>query len=205
MDIGRMLAQKVEDSHYIDVWKNSTALYVFNDKRVGILKDGVYKIVTPRVILNAAGAREKFLRFKGNSLAGIYGAGAFQTLVNRDLVKPTERLFIIGGGNVGIIAGYHALQAGIQVVGLAEALPQCGGYKVHEDKLRRLGVPIYTSHSIIEPDRLRVLKHKLVHSLLHRIHVFRISGSIEVRFYQHPPVLFLYFFHGYLASVRILD
>ena len=149
MDIGRMLAQKVEESACIDVWTNSTALYVFNDKRVGILKEGVYKIVTPDIILNAAGAREKFLRFKGNSLAGVYGAGAFQTLVNRDLIKPTKRLFIIGGGNVGIIAGYHALQAGIQVVGLAEALPQCGGYKVHEDKLKRLGVPIYTSHSII--------------------------------------------------------
>jgi NADPH-dependent 2,4-dienoyl-CoA reductase/sulfur reductase-like enzyme/Fe-S-cluster-containing hydrogenase component 2 len=149
MDIGRMLARKIKDSTCIDVWKNSTALYVFDDQKVGILKNGIYKIVTPRVILNAAGAREKFLRFKGNSLSGIYGAGAFQTLVNRDLVKPTEKLFIIGGGNVGIIAGYHALQAGIKVVGLAEALPQCGGYKVHEDKLKRLGVPIYTSHSIV--------------------------------------------------------
>ncbi|MBU0463226.1 MAG: FAD-dependent oxidoreductase, partial [Proteobacteria bacterium] len=149
MDIGRMLAQKVEAGSHIKVWKNSTALYVFDDQKVGILKDGVYKIVTPKVILNAAGAREKFLRFKGNSLSGVYGAGAFQTLVNRDLVKPTEKLFIIGGGNVGIIAGYHALQAGINVVGLAEALPQCGGYKVHEDKLKRLGVPIYTSHSIV--------------------------------------------------------
>ncbi|MCP4672975.1 MAG: FAD-dependent oxidoreductase, partial [Desulfobacula sp.] len=149
MDIGRMLAQKVETGSNIDVWKNSTALYIFDDKKVGILKNGVYKIVTPKVILNAAGAREKFLRFKGNSLAGIYGAGAFQTLVNRDFVKPTKKLFIIGGGNVGIIAGYHALQAGINVVGLAEALPRCGGYKVHEDKLKRLGVPIYTSHSIV--------------------------------------------------------
>jgi sarcosine oxidase subunit alpha len=149
MDIGRMLAKKVEESLHISVWKNSTALYVFDDKKVGILKDGVYKIVTPKVILNAAGAREKFLRFKGNSLSGVYGAGAFQTLVNRDLVKPTKKLFIIGGGNVGIIAGYHALQAGIEVVGLCEALPQCGGYKVHEDKLKRLGVPIYTSHSIV--------------------------------------------------------
>ncbi|MCP3875919.1 MAG: FAD-dependent oxidoreductase [Desulfobacteraceae bacterium] len=149
MDIGRMLAQKVEEASHIDVWKNSTALYVFDDKKVGILKHGVYKIVTPKVILNAAGAREKFLTFKGNSLSGVYGAGAFQTLVNRDLVKPTEKLFIIGGGNVGIIAGYHALQAGIKVVGLCEALPKCGGYKVHEDKLKRLGVPIYTSHSIV--------------------------------------------------------
>ncbi len=149
MDIGRMLAQKIEGYSHVKVWKNSTALYVFNDKKVGVLKEGVYKIITPKVILNAAGAREKFLRFKGNSLSGVYGAGAFQTLVNRDLVKPTEKLFIIGGGNVGIIAGYHALQAGINVVGLAEALPLCGGYKVHEDKLKRLGVPIYTSHSIV--------------------------------------------------------
>ncbi len=42
---------------------------------------------------------------------------------------------------MGLIAGYHALQAGIEVVGLAEALPECGGYKVHKDKLIRMGVP----------------------------------------------------------------
>ncbi len=148
-DIGKLLAAEVEKHPSVKIWLNSTALFVFSDKNVGILKDGVYKIVTPARILNAAGAREKFLRFNGNHLARIYGAGAFQTLVNRDLIRPTNRLFIIGGGNVGLIAGYHALQAGIEVVGLAEAMPQCGGYKVHADKLRRLGVPIFTSHSIL--------------------------------------------------------
>ncbi|MFO7896696.1 MAG: FAD-dependent oxidoreductase [Candidatus Cloacimonadales bacterium] len=146
--IGEMLALAVQRDPFTEVWLNSTALYVFKDKKVGVLKDGKYKLVTPRVILNAAGAREKFLRFAGNTLAGIYGAGAFQTLVNRDLVKPTERLFIVGGGNVGLIAGYHALQAGIEVVGLVEAMPTCGGYKVHADKLQRLGVPIYTRHTV---------------------------------------------------------
>jgi len=34
-------------------------------------------------------------------------------------------------------------------VGLVEALPQVGGYKVHADKLKRLGVPIYTSHTVV--------------------------------------------------------
>ena len=53
-------------------------------------------------VLVASGAREKFLAFKGNTLPGVYGAGAFQTLVNRDLVKPAEKLFIVGGGNVGL-------------------------------------------------------------------------------------------------------
>jgi len=149
-DIGKMLAQKVNENSNIDIWINSIALYVYKDKKVGILNNDVYKLVKPKIILNTAGAREKFLCFKGNSLAGIYGAGAFQTLVNRDLVRPTERLFIVGGGNVGLIAGYHALQAGIEVVGLVEAMPKCGGYKVHADKLARLGVPIYTSHSVLQ-------------------------------------------------------
>jgi ferredoxin/bacterioferritin-associated ferredoxin len=51
---------------------------------------------------------------------------------------------------VGLIAGYHALQAGINVVGVVEAAPECGGYKVHEDKLARFGVPILTSHTILQ-------------------------------------------------------
>ena len=74
-----------------------------------------------RRCLRAAFAREKSLSFPGCDLPGVYGAGAFQTLVNRDLVRPSEKLFIVGGGNVGLIAGYHGLQAGIDVVGLVEA------------------------------------------------------------------------------------
>ena len=125
------------------------ALAVFSDRKVGILREGRYVIVQPQILLVATGARERSLVFRGNTLPGVYGAGAFQTLVNRDLVRPTERLFIVGGGNVGLIAGYHALQAGISVVGLCEALSDCGGYKVHKDKLARMGVPIYTSHTVV--------------------------------------------------------
>ena len=149
IDISKNLSEELAKFGSVEIWLNSTAVFVFSDKKVGVLKDGVYKIVEPKRILNTAGAREKFLRFPGNNLARIYGAGAFQTFVNRDLVRPTNRLFIIGGGNVGLIAGYHSLQAGIEVVGLAEAMPVCGGYKVHSDKLKRFGVPIYTSHSIL--------------------------------------------------------
>ena len=148
-DIARILEDEVRSYENVQIWLNTTALAVYSDRKVGVLRAGQYVVVQPHVLLVAAGAREKSLVFKGNTLPGVYGAGAFQTLVNRDLVRPTERRFIVGGGNVGLIAGYHALQAGIQVVGLCEALPECGGYKVHKDKLVRLGVPIYTSHTIV--------------------------------------------------------
>ncbi len=145
MDIGRKLEAEVRSFPSVRLWTETTALAVFSDRKVGVLRGSHYVLVRPHVLLVATGAREKSLVFKGNTLPGVYGAGAFQTLVNRDLVRPAERLFVVGGGNVGLIGAYHALQAGIQVVGLCEALDDCGGYKVHKDKLVRMGVPIYTS------------------------------------------------------------
>ena len=150
IDIATRLEDQVRACPSVEIWLRSTALAVFSDRKVGVLKEGrEYVLVTPDILFAAAGAREKNLAFPGNTLPGVYGAGAFQTLVNRDLVRPAKRLFIVGGGNVGLIAGYHALQAGISVVGLVEVMPECGGYKVHRDKLARFGVPIHTSHTIV--------------------------------------------------------
>jgi sarcosine oxidase subunit alpha len=135
IDIATKLEEQLRGFDSTRIWLNCAALAVFSDGNVGVLRDGEqYVLIRPEVLLVAAGAREKSLAFAGNTLPGVYGAGAFQTLVNRDLVR---------------IAGYHALQAGMGVVGLVEAMPECGGYKVHKDKLARMGVPIYTSHTIV--------------------------------------------------------
>lgn len=147
--IAELLAGEISELESVDIWLNSIVLGVFSDGKVGIRCGDGYRIVKPEQLLVATGAREKSIPFPGCTLPGVYGAGAFQTLVNRDLVRCAERIFIVGGGNVGLIAAYHALQAGMTVVGLAEALPTCGGYKVHADKIKRLGVPIYTSHTVL--------------------------------------------------------
>jgi sarcosine oxidase subunit alpha len=150
IEIANILAQEVQTYESVEIFLNSSALAIFSDKKVGVLKNAEeYLLINPKYLLITTGAREKMLVFPGNTIPGVYGAGAFQTLVNRDLVKAANKVFIVGGGNVGLIAGYHAIQAGIEVVGLIEALPVCGGYKVHEDKLKRLGVPIYLNHTIV--------------------------------------------------------
>jgi sarcosine oxidase subunit alpha len=148
IDIASMLAREIEQSPSIHVLLNATAVACYHDGRIGVAREGEYLLVNPKKLLVAAGARERALAFPGCDLPGVYGAGAFQTLVNRDLVCPSEKLFIVGGGNVGLIAAYHAIQAGIGVVGLVEAMPQVGGYRVHQDKIKRLGVPVLTSHTI---------------------------------------------------------
>ena len=148
-EIGAILAAEIGGLPSVEVWLDTTAVAVFADQVVGVVRGGRYVTVRPRVLMVATGARERMISFPGNTLPGVYGAGAFQTLVNRDLVKSSERVLIVGGGNVGLIAGYHAIQAGIEVVALIEGLPQVGGYKVHADKLARLGVPIFTAHTIV--------------------------------------------------------
>jgi NADPH-dependent 2,4-dienoyl-CoA reductase/sulfur reductase-like enzyme/Fe-S-cluster-containing hydrogenase component 2/bacterioferritin-associated ferredoxin len=148
-EIGKILQQELAALDTVEVWLNTTAVAVFADKIVGAVRKNQYCKIKPRILLVATGAREKMLSFPGNTLPGVYGAGAFQTLVNRDLVKSSEKVLVVGGGNVGLIAGYHAIQAGIEVAALIEALPQVGGYKVHADKLKRLGVPIFTSHTVV--------------------------------------------------------
>ena len=152
VDIGTMLAEEISRLPSVKVWLDSTVVGVFDDGKFGVAGQGQYRLVTPEVVLVACGAREKSLSFGGGDLPGVYGAGAFQTLVNRDQVRCAERLFVVGGGNVGLIGAYHALQAGIDVVGLVEALPRCGGYQVHEDKIKRLGVPVWTSHTVLRAE-----------------------------------------------------
>lgn len=152
IEIAHILEHEIADLPSVTTWLDSTAVGVFGDRKVGVVTPEGYRLVEFDALLVSLGAREKSLSFPGCDLPGVYGAGAFQTLVNRDLIKACSKLFVLGGGNVGLIGAYHALQAGIDVVGLVEALPEVGGYKVHADKLKRLGVPIWTRHTVVRAE-----------------------------------------------------
>lgn len=149
-DIGQILEEETEQWEQITIMRNSTVVAVYSDGKAGIFENNShYTHVIFKGLIVAAGARERSLVFPGNDLPGVYGAGAFQTLVNRDLVRASERVLIVGCGNVGLIAAYHALQAGITVVGLIDIAKTVSGYKVHADKLKRMGVPIYLGYALI--------------------------------------------------------
>ncbi len=101
-----------------------------------------------RIIL-ATGASENALSFPGCTLPGVLTAGAAQTFVNVQHVLPGERFVVVGSGNVGLIVTYQLLQAGAAVCCILEAAPKISGYGVHAAKVKRAGVPILTSHTIV--------------------------------------------------------
>lgn len=109
-------------------------------------------VVRPKTVVVTTGAVERLLAFPGNHLPGVMGAGAAQTLMNEHGVKPGERAVVVGAGNVGLIVSYQLLQAGVKVLAIVEAMREIGGWLVHAAKLRRLGVPILTGHTVVRAE-----------------------------------------------------
>jgi len=150
IDIAGLLNRRLQEFENIDVRLGTTVLGYYED---GVITaecpDRVLEIKADSLIV-ATGAAEKVLPFPNNDLPGVYGAGAVQTLTNVHGVLPGKRVLMVGSGNIGLIVSYQLLQAGVQVAGVVEAAPYIGGYLVHAAKIRRAGVPIYTSHTIKE-------------------------------------------------------
>lgn len=147
IDIAKILEQKTKHPN-ITMLCDASAIGYYEDNVIGVLhKDKVIKIHAPKIIF-AIGAAENLIAFPNADLPGVYGAGAVQTLMNVHGVLPGKKALMIGSGNIGLIVSYQMIQAGIKVVALIEIMNRIGGYNVHAAKLRRIGVPILTSHTI---------------------------------------------------------
>ncbi len=147
--IGENLLKEVEESG-TEVWLNSVAYGIFKDKIIGVIKGEKNTLVKAKAILIAAGAIENPLSFPGWTLPGVMGAGACQTMINIHRVLPGKKVLMIGAGNVGLIVTYQLLQAGAEIKGVIEIMPDISGYMVHAAKITRLGVPVFLSTTIVE-------------------------------------------------------
>ncbi|TFB08270.1 FAD-dependent oxidoreductase [Candidatus Atribacteria bacterium MT.SAG.1] len=153
IEIAKKMIQDIKEYDHIEEITNATVTGYHEDEVITIVQgvngDILKKLKAKRIIV-ATGASENILPFVNNDLPGVYGAGAVQTLMNLYGVVPGNNILMVGAGNIGLIVSYQLLQAGIKVAAIVEALPRIGGYLVHASKIRRLGVPIYTSHTLKE-------------------------------------------------------
>lgn len=153
-NIGKQLVKEAEEAG-VEIWLKSTVIGLFPGYKVGIQRGGddeAKELVTVHAkrIVVATGASENVVRFAGWTTPGVMGAGAAQTMINVNRVKPGQKIVMLGSGNVGLIVSYQLMQAGCDVVALVEAAPKIGGYAVHAAKIRRAGVPIYIKHTVVE-------------------------------------------------------
>jgi len=150
IDIAAILEETM-NNYDVEVMLDATVLgYYQEDGVITIEQNDKYIKLKPQRTIVATGASEKVLAFPNNDLPGIYGAGAVQTLMNQYGVIPGNDVLMVGAGNIGLIVSYQLRQAGVNVKAIIDAAPRIGGYLVHASKVRRLGIPIYTSTTVKE-------------------------------------------------------
>jgi thioredoxin reductase/Fe-S-cluster-containing hydrogenase component 2 len=163
--IAEDLKKEIESYKNIELMLSATLMGIYEDGIFTVLKDDKMIKIKPEKTIMATGAFEKYLLFENNDLPGIYGAGAVQTLMNINGVLPAKKVLMIGSGNIGLIVSYQLMQAGVEIAGVIEASNKIGGYMVHAAKLKRLGVPIYTSHTIEKAIGNERVEGALLHKL----------------------------------------
>lgn len=149
VDISGILSDELKKyGDNVEILLDATVIGMYEDGVLTVEYGEEYIKIKPKSVIVATGASEKFLAFPNNDLPGIYGAGAVQTLMNVHGVAPGNSVVMVGAGNIGLIVSYQLMQAGIKVKAIVDAAPRIGGYLVHASKIRRMGIPIMTSHTI---------------------------------------------------------
>ncbi len=151
LDIGASLLEEARCLG-VEVMLDTVAWGIFAARELALVRNDRTIRLKPQNVLLATGAIERPLSFPGWTLPGVMGAGAAQTIMNIYRVLPGRRVLMVGSGNVGLIVSYQLLQAGARVVAVIDALPRIGGYHVHASKLRRFGIPIHTSTTILQAE-----------------------------------------------------
>ena len=146
--IGKELLSEAE-KYGVEVILDATVVGLYPEKEVTVKVGGSVRHYKGDAVLVATGASENMVNFEGWTKPGVIGAGAAQTMMNLHHIKPGNRILMLGSGNVGLVVSYQLLQAGCEVVALADAAPRVGGYGVHAAKIARCGVPFYLSHTIV--------------------------------------------------------
>lgn len=147
-DIGTELLEEAENLN-VEVYLNSVVVGLYADLEIVVNMNDETVHFKGDTIIIATGASERMLTFPGWTLPGVMGAGAAQTMMNINRVKPGNRVLMLGSGNVGLVVGFQLLQAGCELVAVADAAQHIGGYGVHAAKIARTGVPFFLSHTIV--------------------------------------------------------
>jgi thioredoxin reductase/Fe-S-cluster-containing hydrogenase component 2 len=134
----------------VEVFLNSPVVGLYKNREIVVrCESSVYHYKGDSIIV-ATGASENMIAFDGWTLPGVMGAGAVQTMININRVRPGSRALVLGSANHALVTGFQLLQAGCEVAAVVDAAPNVCGYGVHAACLARTGVPFYLSHAIVK-------------------------------------------------------
>ena len=146
------IANTLAGDDHSGILTDSVVWEVLEGKRLvvkNIAKQEIFYVDTDHLVI-ATGAVPFMPAFKNDDLPGVYTAAVVQRMMNTELTLLGKKILTVGAGNIGYLTSYQAMQAGASVKAIIEAMPHEGGFPVQANRVRRLGIPILTSHILLE-------------------------------------------------------
>ncbi|NLA15725.1 MAG: FAD-dependent oxidoreductase [Bacteroidales bacterium] len=149
---GFEIAASLAGEDHEGILLNSTVWDIFDNKRLAIKNIETQEIfyADAEYLVIATGAVPFMPAFRNDDVPGVYTAAVFQRMMNSELTLLGKNILTVGAGNIGYLTSYQAMQAGATVKAIIEAMPHEGGFPVQANRVRRLGIPIVTSHILLE-------------------------------------------------------
>lgn len=147
-DIARTLAGDNQEGIFL----NSTVWDIFEGKRLAVknIKTNEIYYIDTEYLLIATGAVPFMPAFENDDLPGVYTAAVVQKMMNQEFTLLGKNILTVGAGNIGYLTSYQLMQAGANVKAIIEAQPFEGGFPVQANRVRRLGIPVITSHMLLK-------------------------------------------------------
>lgn len=147
-DIAKTLAGESMEGIYL----NSTVWDILEGKRIAVKHvetDDIFFVDADYLVV-ATGAVPFMPPFENDDLPGVYTAAVVQKMMNSELTLLGKNILTVGAGNIGYLTSYQLMQAGACVKAIIEAQPREGGFPVQANRVRRLGIPVMTSHILLK-------------------------------------------------------
>lgn len=149
---GFEIAQTLAGNDHSGIFLNSTVWDILEGKRLAIknIKTSEIYYVDTEYLIIATGAVPFMPTFENDDLPGVYTAAVVQKMMNTEFTLLGKNILTVGAGNIGYLTSYQLMQAGANVKAIIEAMPGEGGFPVQANRVRRLGIPILTSHILLK-------------------------------------------------------
>ncbi len=147
-DIAKTLAGDNHDG----ILLNNTVWDILEGKRIALKNIVTQEVnyVDAEHLVVATGAVPFMPTFENDDVPGVYTAAVFQKMMNQEHTLLGKKVLTIGAGNIGYLTSYQGMQAGATIKAIIEGMDHEGGFPVQANRVRRLGIPILTSHILLK-------------------------------------------------------
>ncbi len=146
------IAKTLAGDDHSGIFLNATVWDILEGKRVAVknlVTEEIFYMDADAIII-ATGAVPFMPAFENDDVPGVYTAAVVQKMMNNEFTLLGKNILTVGAGNIGYLTSYQLMQAGAHVKAIIEAMDKEGGFPVQANRVRRLGIPILTSHILLK-------------------------------------------------------